>query len=203
MLQVLKVIKGAINFGSGIIWPSGLYCKLVGTEWTVSQEYPGCLPMLLLGSSPDMTPEGWLPQSRVVTYLQLVGKQGLLIWRPADPEEQCREPELLNHATVWACATHWRSAWWLTTLRADGSINNQDCDCCWELKIWHSKSLQITHKYSCLWSASYVPLSTSWSLFTYINLNSHNTTLNQHCSKHLKMWIYTIFKTTLYGNHSV
>ena len=111
MLQVIKVIKGAINFGSGINWPSGLCCKLVGTEWAFSQEYPECFPMLLLESLPDISPERWLPQSTVVTYLQLVGKQGLLIQRPSDPEEQCMEPELLNHATVWACATHWRNAW--------------------------------------------------------------------------------------------
>lgn len=163
---------------------SRLCSKLVGTELTSSQEYLRCLSVLLLEASPDLIPERWLSQSRVTDFSAAVGKQALQLRRLSDPEEKCTDPELLNHDTVWAHATRWRNACWLTVLTADGSINNQNCGYHWDLKIWYSKSSQVAHKNSC-----HCGVLPRCSLFTYFNLNLHNTTLSQDYSSHLKMLI--------------
>lgn len=65
---------------------------------------------VVVGIFPYIIPEKWLPQAESPTYPQLVRKQSLLMQRLPDPEEQCVEPELLNHDTVWVHAIHWRNA---------------------------------------------------------------------------------------------
>lgn len=124
------------------------YFELVDTEWSSFWEYPECWSALVLESSHTLVQRYGSPRAGPLPYLQLVGKPSLLIQRLSDPKEWCAEPELLNHDNVWVHTIHWKNACWLTIFTADGSIHHPNCGYCGELKIGHSESLQVSHKYS-------------------------------------------------------